>query len=135
MSIIDLLPSDAPLTTASPGGVIFSQGEPGKNMYVIAEGKVDIVIDGKLAESVGPDGIIGEMALIDSSPRSASAIAQTRCTLIPLDEQRFMTLIAKQPEFALYVMRALAGRLRHMDTGFNGVERRSGRGDRRAGGG
>ena len=135
MSIIDLLPSDAPLTTAKPGGVIFSQGERGDVMYVVAEGQVDVVIDGKVVESVGPDGIVGEMALIDSSPRSASAIARVRSTLIPIDEQRFMTLIAKQPEFALYVMRSLAGRLRHMDTGFTGVERRSGRGDRRSGGG
>ena len=116
MSLMDLLPSDAPLITVKPGELIFSQGERGQVMYVVAEGRVDIMIDGKTVDSVGPDGVLGEMALIDSSPRSASAIAKTRCTLIPLDEQRFTMLVAKQPEFALTVMRVLARRLRRMDT-------------------
>ena len=116
MSLIDLLPSEAQLVTVKSGELIFQQGERGEVMYVVADGKVDIMIDGKVVDTIGADGVIGEMALIDSNPRSASAIARTRCTLIPLDEHRFTMLVAKQPQFALTMMRVLAKRLRRMDT-------------------
>jgi CRP/FNR family cyclic AMP-dependent transcriptional regulator len=116
MALIDLLPSGVPLITVKPGELIFEQGERGDVMYVVAEGKVDIMIDGKIIDSAGPDSVVGEMALIDLNPRSASAIARTRCSLIPLDEQSFTMLVAKQPEFALTVMRVLVKRLRRMDS-------------------
>jgi CRP-like cAMP-binding protein len=74
------------------------------------------MIDGKLVETVRPGGILGEMALIDAAPRSATAIAKTQCVLVPIDEKRFADLIQRRPEFALHVMRVLANRLRRMDS-------------------
>jgi CRP-like cAMP-binding protein len=115
-ALIDLLPSDAPLVPAAVGKTIFAQGDPGDVMYVLVEGQAQIMIDGKLVETVRSGGILGEMALIDAGPRSATAIAQTQCVLVPIDEKRFSDLAARRPEFALYVMRVLAHRLRHMDS-------------------
>jgi len=66
MSIIDLLPGDAHLTSLQAGHVLFAQGDQGDLMYVVVEGQVDVLIDGKPVEKVGPGGIIGEMALIDA---------------------------------------------------------------------
>jgi len=54
----------------------------------------------------------GEMALIDSSARSATAVARTDCELIPVDDKRFMFLVQQTPFFAIHVMRVLADRLR-----------------------
>jgi CRP-like cAMP-binding protein len=116
MPLIDLLPSDAPLVPAIPGKIIFAQGDPGDVMYVVVEGQAQIMIDGKLVETVRPGGILGEMALIDAAPRSATAIAKTQCVLVPIDEKRFADLIQRRPEFALHVMRVLANRLRRMDS-------------------
>ena len=116
MPLIDLLPSDAPLVPAIPGKIIFAQGDPGDVMYVVLEGQAQIMIDGKLVETVRPGGILGEMALIDAAPRSATAIAKTQCVLVPTDEKRFADLIQRRPEFALHVMRVLANRLRRMDS-------------------
>lgn len=116
MPLIDLLPSDAPLVPAIPGKIIFAQGDPGDVMYVVLEGQAQIMIDGKLVETVRPGGILGEMALIDAAPRSATAIAKTQCVLVPIDEKRFADLIQRRPEFALHVMRVLANRLRRMDS-------------------
>ena len=115
MLLIDILPSDAPLVPAAPGKIIFAQGEPGDVMYVVVEGEAQIMIEGKLLETVHSGGILGEMALIDAGPRSATAKAKTQCVLVPIDEKRFGDLVARQPEFALHVMRVLARRLRHMD--------------------
>jgi len=108
MSLVDLLPSDARLTTVPAGELIFAQGDRGDKMYVIAEGEVRILIDGKLVEVIGAGAILGEMALLDAEPR----ITKTRCVLVPLDERSFTDLVTRRPEFALQVMRVLAHRLR-----------------------
>ena len=55
------------------------------------------------------------MALIDSRPRSATAIALTDAELIPLGEKGFRLLVAYNPEFALSVLRVLAKHLRAVD--------------------
>ena len=112
MSLIDLLPSDAHLVSLPEGEVIFAQGDRGELMYVVVEGEAQILIEGKVVETVGPGGILGEMALIDAEPRSATALTKTRCVLIPIDEKGFTGLVTHHPEFALQVMRVLAQRLR-----------------------
>jgi CRP/FNR family transcriptional regulator, cyclic AMP receptor protein len=116
MPLIDLLPSDVPLVPVAAGKVIFAQGDPGDVMYVVVEGQAQIMIDGKLVETLRTGGILGEMALIDAGPRSATAIAKTQCVLAPINEERFGDLVGRRPEFALHVMRVLANRLRRMDS-------------------
>jgi CRP/FNR family cyclic AMP-dependent transcriptional regulator len=115
-AVIALLPSDAPLVPAAAGKIIFAHGEPGDVMYFVVEGQAQIMIERKVVETVRSGGILGEMALIDAGPRSATAIAKTQCVLIPIDDKRFSDLVAHRPEFALYVMRILARRLRRMDS-------------------
>jgi len=97
------------------GQVIFTAGSPGDVMYVVKEGEVEVLVRGRVIETIGPGGILGEMALIDRNPRSASALAKTDCQLVPIDEARFTYLIQQTPYFALEVMRVMARRLRHMD--------------------
>jgi CRP/FNR family transcriptional regulator, cyclic AMP receptor protein len=115
MTLLDLLPSDAPLMPAAAGKIIFAQGDPGDVMYFVVEGEAQIMIGATPVETVHSGGILGEMALIDAGPRSATAIAKTQCLLIPIDEKRFSDLVARRPEFALHVMRVLAHRLRSMN--------------------
>ncbi|MCB1776845.1 MAG: cyclic nucleotide-binding domain-containing protein [Candidatus Competibacteraceae bacterium] len=100
----------------SAGQVIFQQGEPGELLYIVVEGQVDIQLDDQLVETLGAGDILGEMALIEDRPRSASAIAVTDCLLVPVTRQHFLTLIQHTPLFALQVMRVLANRLRRATT-------------------
>ena len=100
----------------APGQTIFQEGEPGDNLYIVAEGQVDVVAGGQLIETVGPGGILGEMALIDDKPRSARAVARTDCVLTPITRQHFLTLVQRTPLFALQVMRVMAERLRRANT-------------------
>ncbi|MEI2783573.1 MAG: cyclic nucleotide-binding domain-containing protein [Candidatus Competibacter sp.] len=95
-----------------PGQAIFREGEPGDSLYIVAEGQVDIVLGARILETVGPGGILGELALIDDKPRSASAIARTDCLLAPVNREHFLALVQRTPLFALQVMRAIANRLR-----------------------
>ena len=97
------------------GQKIFEEGKPGTRMYVVKEGEVELSVRGKFVASIGKGGILGEMALIDNKPRSATAIAKTDCDLGPIDEERFLELVHQKPSFALEVMKVLVERLRLMD--------------------
>jgi len=101
-----------PPASFKPGEVIFAKGDKGDKMYVIRSGEVEIERDGKVVESLSPGGIFGEMALIDGSPRAATARAKTSCEVAPITEKSFMFLVHETPFFAIAVMRTLAERLR-----------------------
>ena len=94
------------------GTVIFDEESPGDVMYVILDGEVDIFANGVLVETLGPGDLLGEMALIDSKPRSASALTRSACRIAPVDEERFLKMVQETPHFSLHVMRVLAHRLR-----------------------
>jgi len=94
------------------GQIIFGEGETGNELFVIQSGKVELRLGNRLLERIDENGIFGEMALIDSQPRSATAVAITDVTLVPVTEKNFLFLISHTPFFALKVMRVMAGRLR-----------------------
>ncbi len=107
---------DAPAAaTFAAGDIVFTEGEPGHVLYYVQQGTVVVSIQGRVVETVGPGGIVGEMALIDTKVRSATVVAKTACKLIPVDRERFLRLVGQTPDFSLEVMRVLARRLRRMD--------------------
>jgi CRP-like cAMP-binding protein len=102
----------------SAGQTIFREGDLGKVMYAIIEGKVDVLVGNEIIDTVGAGGILGEMALIDTSPRSATAVPRTDCKVVPISRRHFTFLIQHTPNFALDVMQVMASRLRHMNAQF-----------------
>jgi CRP-like cAMP-binding protein len=96
----------------SAGTVVFSEGDPGTEMFGIVEGEVELRGSGGLKQRLGPHEVFGEMALVDDSPRSATAVAVTETTLATIDRHRFLFLIQETPMFALEVMAVIADRLR-----------------------
>jgi CRP/FNR family transcriptional regulator, cyclic AMP receptor protein len=97
------------------GVPIFEADEKGDSMFLIRSGEVEIERNGKVIETLGPGGIFGEMALIDGSPRSATARAKTDCVVAPINEKVFLFLVHETPYFAIAVMRTLADRVRRMN--------------------
>ena len=94
------------------GAIIFEEGDLGDEMYGVVSGSVELRrSDGKVF-TVGPDDTFGEMALIDASPRSTSAVAITDTVLAAIDKKRFVFLVQETPMFALQVMGSMARRLR-----------------------
>ena len=71
-----------------------------------------IQLGNRTLTELSADNIFGEMALIDSQPRSATAIAITDVELVPVGERQFLFMVSQTPHFALKVMRVLAQRLR-----------------------
>jgi CRP/FNR family cyclic AMP-dependent transcriptional regulator len=94
------------------GGVIFREGDVANELFVIKSGQVRIQIGNRTVTELGQESIFGEMALIDSEPRSATATAITDVELVPVSEKQFLFLVSQTPYFALKVMRVLAQRLR-----------------------
>jgi CRP/FNR family transcriptional regulator, cyclic AMP receptor protein len=94
------------------GHVLFREGEPGDSLFAVAEGEVELTVGGDVVEEVGPGGILGELALVDHAPRSATAIARTPARVVQVDADRFGYLVHEHPTFALQVMTVMAERLR-----------------------
>jgi CRP-like cAMP-binding protein len=101
------------------GKVIMVAGQTGALMYVVLEGRVAISIRGAVVERVGPGGVFGEMALVDQSPRSANAAAETDCALLAINRQVFLNLVKADPGFGVSLLTAIAERVRNTAAGLN----------------
>ena len=97
------------------GDTIFKEGEQADEFFVVVRGKVEIRSGNRSFETVDRNGIFGEMALIDDSPRSATVVALTDVTVAPIQEQQFLFMVEHTPFFALKVMRVIANRLRRQN--------------------
>ncbi len=108
--------------TYAPGELVFREGDPGKGLFVVLEGEIEILRDTPQGEqriaTFGPSTAFGEMALIDDLPRSATARVSTPAHLLILYRSHFETLVAGDKAVALVVMhnllRTLAGYVRAM---------------------
>lgn len=94
--------------------VIMKEGDAGVFMYIVVQGRVAISIKGKVVEHVGPGGVFGEMALVDQSPRAATATAESDCDLLAVNRNDFLELVKSNPAFGVSLLKAAADRLRTM---------------------
>jgi CRP-like cAMP-binding protein len=97
--------------------VVFEEGSTGRELFVVLEGKIDIVKDAGAGRTtivtLGKGEFFGEMAVIDGSARSATAVAAAPKTkVMRINHARFVYLVSQQPAFALMIMDALSKRLR-----------------------
>jgi CRP/FNR family cyclic AMP-dependent transcriptional regulator len=99
--------------------IIMVAGQTGAFMYIVLEGRVAISIRGAVVERVGPGGAFGEMALVDQSPRSANAAAETDCVLLAINRNVFLNLVKSDPSFGISLLSAMAERLRTIGAGVN----------------
>ena len=98
------------------GEYLFRAGDPGDAMYGVVEGAIDLKIGDVAVEQVGPGGILGEIGLLESEPRTADAHASGATLVAKIDRERFANLIKVNPYFAIEVMRVLSYRLRRETT-------------------
>ena len=112
MTAINLFKHSADAIDVDTGHALFREGEVGDTMFVVLEGAVEVSHGEQVIETIGPGGIIGELALIDTAPRSACATAATPSRLVCVGKQEFTFLVQEHPTFALQVMTVMAERLR-----------------------
>ncbi|MCB0105926.1 MAG: cyclic nucleotide-binding domain-containing protein, partial [Caldilineaceae bacterium] len=94
------------------GATIFTQGEAGDSMYIIAEGEVEALDGDQVFTRMGERQVFGEMALLDGGPRTATIRATQTTQLLRLDQEPFYELMDDRIEIARGVIRVLLQRLR-----------------------
>ncbi len=82
---------------AEPGAVLMEQGDVGQEMFVIVSGQASVIVNGHRVASVGPGAALGEMALLELRPRSATVKATTDLELLSFDNKRFHKLLETMP--------------------------------------
>jgi CRP-like cAMP-binding protein len=115
MNLAELFRHETDLQEVPAGQALFKEGEPGDMMYVLMSGTAEIVVRSRVVETAERGAILGEMAMIDEGPRSASVVAKTDCKVLSINRRRFNFLIQQTPNVALHVMRVIADRLRRTD--------------------
>ena len=100
--------------TYAAGSIVFNKGDAGSCMYVVQSGVIEMVIGDKVIEVCGANEAIGFMSMIDGAARSSTARVKEACELSLIDQRRFRFMVDEVPNFALYVMGAMARRIRGM---------------------
>jgi CRP/FNR family cyclic AMP-dependent transcriptional regulator len=112
---LNLFRHETNIVRLAPGEALFTEGDSGACMYIVRSGAVRVSTGTMELEQLGPGSILGEMALIEETPRSATVTAVSDCEIAVIDRRRFLFLVQQTPSFALNVMRVLSHRLREMN--------------------
>jgi len=96
------------------GDVLFHEGDPGDTLYFVIEGQVKVSKGGREVARLGERQVFGEMAILDSEPRSASILSLSRLTLLRIARDDFNEILAEKAEIAQGVIKVLTRRLRDM---------------------
>lgn len=107
----------AQVVTYSSGQNIFSTGDISETLYIVLEGRVRIVRFSEEGQEVAfglidPGEVLGEVAMIDGGPRSASAFAQEKCQLAAINRNDFFQFLESEPKMTVHLLVVMCGRLR-----------------------
>jgi CRP/FNR family transcriptional regulator len=100
--------------TFPAGSVVFNRGDPGDCMYVVQSGVIEMLIGERVVETCGANQAIGFMSMIDDAPRSSTARVKEACEVSVIDRRKFRFMVDEVPNFAIYIMGAMARRIRGM---------------------
>ena len=107
---------DAPAIKTLPAGMtLFRAGDAADFVYILVDGQANLLVGKTIVEVAVRGNLLGEVALIDGKPRSATVVTRTQCRVLPIDASGFGQLIRDLPGFSEYVMNAMAERMRRMN--------------------
>jgi CRP/FNR family cyclic AMP-dependent transcriptional regulator len=97
------------------GKEFVTQGDVGREAFVIVKGAAQVIRNGKQIAELGPGDCVGELALLDHGPRTASLVATTPMTVLVLGPREFSGVLDEVPTLNHKMLAALAGRVRELD--------------------
>jgi CRP/FNR family transcriptional regulator, cyclic AMP receptor protein len=106
--------------TLNAGDTLFHAGEPGESLFIVRSGSIELFIKDtvgqKIVLTVAEAGdLFGELSLLDSGPRTATAVAMTETELLVLDRDDLLLLFQKRPDSALHMLAAMSAMTRKAD--------------------
>lgn len=113
----NLLAEELDIVRYSVGETVFATGDPGDSMYVIRKGEVEVFFKDDtgakvVLEVAGPGDFFGELSLLDSGPRTASAVVMRDVEALRVDRRDLDELLRLQPGSALELLTAMGRRMR-----------------------
>ncbi len=102
------------------GTVIVDQGQTGREAFVVLSGEVSVKRNNRKISTLGPGAVVGELSLLDHGPRTASAMCETDCELLVIDQRHFRAVLDQVPTLSHKIMASLATRIRDMDRQYYG---------------
>ena len=111
MTMLDAITGPIRRQIVSAGETIIREGEPGTTLYIVVEGRVEVQVVGIAVATVGPGGIVGELAVLTGQPHSATVVARTTTWLTPIDGRHVAHLVQTSPYFAPQLLEQLSERL------------------------
>lgn len=122
MVFFELFANNPDIVRVAAGQPLFSEGDDGHRMFVLATGTAEVIINNRVVEQLQHGNIVGEMGIVSPGPRSATVVATNDCEFVAIDEKRFNYLVQQTPFFATQVMRVMAERLRAVNQMVTPVE-------------
>ena len=110
--VLEMLGSEV---TVEPGHVLTEQGRMDTDAYLVVDGTADVFVGSRGVAQIGPGESIGEMAVVDNWPRSASVVARTPMRLYHLTGEKFLMMLDEVPTVARALTQQLSARLRRLD--------------------
>jgi len=102
------------------GSIVFYEGDPGEFLMIVLTGKVKVILLGEDGQEIilamlGVGDFFGEMAILESAPRSATVMTVEPSEFLCLDQKSFSTLLQNQPSISMKILKHLSERLRQTD--------------------
>jgi CRP/FNR family cyclic AMP-dependent transcriptional regulator len=102
------------------GHTLFQAGDPGDSLFIVQEGEIELFIKDTAGQKIvlttaGVGDMFGELAMLDSGPRTATALALTNSEVLVLDRDDLILLFQRRPDAALHMLAALSGLTRKAD--------------------
>lgn len=102
------------------GHTLFQAGDPGDSLFIVRVGQIELFIKDTVGQKIvlttaEPGDMFGELAMLDSGARTATALAITECEVLVLDRDDLILLFQRKPEAALHMLAALTGLTRKAD--------------------
>lgn len=97
------------------GKVLTKEGQQGYEFFIVLEGEVEVRQGDRLVATRGPGEYVGEIALLDKRPRTATVVATTPVLVEVLSRREFMSLLAEAPELSEQILATMAQRLADLD--------------------
>jgi CRP-like cAMP-binding protein len=97
------------------GKMLIEQGQPGREAFIILKGKATVRRNGKKLASVGAGAMVGELALLDHGPRTASVVCDTDCDVLVISQRHFHGVLTDVPVLSHKLLSTLATQVRDLD--------------------
>jgi CRP/FNR family cyclic AMP-dependent transcriptional regulator len=102
--------------TVPAGRTLCEEGSAGREAFVLVEGTASVQINGTPVATLGPGSCVGELALLDHGPRTATVVAETDLTALVIGVREFSAILDEVPPIAHKLLQALASRIRELDS-------------------